>query len=111
VANEGQVWTLHDADGAVATITTAQTDFPWLEAKFLEQPGFEGYRSLFDLKLAATEREDWAEAEKLYLAIRAKLRLTDPVGIDVPEFLLHVRGEEAWFRFSYEPFDDGEPAQ
>lgn len=48
--------------------------------------GFEKYRPLFDAELAATECEDWDEADRLYSAIREQLRLTHPEGGDVPEF-------------------------
>ncbi|MEV6847472.1 hypothetical protein [Actinoplanes sp. NPDC051411] len=29
-----------------------------------------------------------------------------PEGNEVPEFLLHIQGDEAWWRWSDEPFDD-----
>jgi hypothetical protein len=31
--------------------------------------------------------------------------LTYPDGRDVPEYLLHIDGDEAWWRWSDEPFD------
>ncbi len=35
------------------------------------------------------------------------MTLTSPDG-PVPEFLLHIEGEQAWFRWSDEPFDEDE---
>src|SRR5215217_5284590 len=64
----------------------------------MPNPGSRSTRPLFDAELAATESEDWHEADRLYHGIREELRLTYPEGGDVPEFLLHVRGDEAWFR-------------
>ena len=100
-----KVWALHDRLDTVATITITDSDFPWLSGRFDPKPGFDKYRSLFDAELAATEGEDWDEADRLYHAIREELRLTYPEGGNVPEFLLHVHGDKAWFRWSDEPFD------
>jgi hypothetical protein len=41
-----------------------------------------------------------------YGRIRATVRLVNPAGDDVPEFLLHIEGAVAWWRFSDEPFED-----
>ncbi|MBX6751337.1 MAG: hypothetical protein IRY85_17015 [Micromonosporaceae bacterium] len=32
--------------------------------------------------------------------------LRNPEGRDVPEFLLHIDGDQAWWRWSDEPFDE-----
>jgi hypothetical protein len=47
--------------------------------------------------------EEW---DRIYGRIADALSLLPPRG-PVPEFLLHVEGDEAWFRWSDEPFNDG----
>jgi hypothetical protein len=101
-----EVWTLRDREDTVATITITDSDFPWLSGRLDAKSGFEKYRNLFDAELAAMEREDWEEADRRYYAIREQLQLMYPEGGRVPEFLLHVRGDEAWFRWSDEPFEE-----
>jgi hypothetical protein len=36
--------------------------------------------------------------------LRAVVSLAGPDGIAVPEYLLHVDGEQAWWRWADEPF-------
>ncbi len=48
-----------------------------------------------------------AEAwERAYDAVQAAVVLRYPGGGDVPEFLLHVDGDEAWWRWNDEVFHD-----
>jgi hypothetical protein len=99
------IWTPRCGEDTVATITITDSDFPWLAGRLNAKSGFEKYRALFDDELAALEREDWDEADRRYNAIREQLELTYPDGSPVPEFLLHIKGNEAWFRWSDEPFE------
>ncbi len=41
-----------------------------------------------------------------YNAIRTVVTLRYPEGHEVPEFLLHIDGDVAWWRWSDEPFDE-----
>jgi hypothetical protein len=69
-------------------------------------PGFEEIRPLFEQELLWLENiDDDAHAwEAVYENIRSKVHLRYPEGHPVPEFLLHIRGEDAWWRWSDEPF-------
>jgi hypothetical protein len=83
-------------------------DFPWLYARLDPGPGFEAIRPLFAEELrrlrdSDRDEEAWAAA---YEAIRRAVRLRYPDGGNVPEFLLHIDGDEAWWRWSDEPFDE-----
>ena len=50
---------------------------------------------------------DFGDAwETTYARVRAATYLVDPGGVRMPEFLLHIDGDEAWWRYSDEPFDD-----
>ena len=44
------------------------------------------------------------EWESAYAQVREAVTLHYPDGRVVPEFLLHIDGDEAWFRWSDEPF-------
>lgn len=103
-----ETWRLYAGDELVADLVVTGGDFPWLHASVDPKPAFERYRELFAKEAAASEAagDDWTAADLLYHRIRAQLRLARPDGSDVPEFLLHIDGEEAWWRWSDEPFDD-----
>ena len=49
------------------------------------------------------DAESWEQA---YDAVLAVVTLWNPQGHEVPEFLLHIDGREAWWRWSDEPFRD-----
>ena len=47
--------------------------------------------------------QSWEDA---YHRIRVEVSLAAPDGHLVPEFLLHIDGSEAWWRWTDEPFED-----
>ena len=82
-------------------------DFPWLNAELRATPAFERLRPLFAEELRLLDADDDIPTqESAYDRIRAAVRLEDPDGVRVPEFLLHIDGTDAWWRWSDEPFDD-----
>ncbi len=90
----------------LGTLEIVGIDQPWFMCKFEATPAFEPFRPLFDeeLKLLEQERDDdkdWADWETAYSRI-------DELGLcigaldggnDITEFLLHIKGEEARFRY------------
>ncbi|MFD5162311.1 hypothetical protein ACFWMJ_30315 [Streptomyces hawaiiensis] len=105
---EGEIWQVHAAGGPVGEIRIDDADFPWLSGRFTPGPGFAAVRDLFARELALAERDDeghWEEWEAVYADIRRHVSLSSPDGA-VPEFLLHIDGDRAWFRWSDEPFDE-----
>lgn len=99
-------WTLYRGAELIADLVVAGRDFPWLNARVRPRDGFDDVRPLFAEELGLLDDLDqqpdaW---EAAYQAIRAVLTLKDPDGREVPEFLLHVDGDEAWWRWSDEPF-------
>lgn len=103
-----EVWRVWRAQELVGEIAIEKADFPWLYGRFTAGPAFTEVRHLFarELELAAfDDAEHWAEWEKVYDEIAAAVSLASPDG-PVPEFLLHVDGDRAWFRWNDEPFDD-----
>ncbi|MCT9079791.1 hypothetical protein [Streptomyces fulvoviolaceus] len=105
---EGEVWRVRSGDEAVGEILIDDADFPWLSGRFTSGPAFSAVQELFARELALTERDEaghWGEWESAYDEIRRRVSLLSPDG-PVPEFLLHIEGDRAWFRWSDEPFGD-----
>jgi hypothetical protein len=108
----GEVWQVRTGAAAgaepVGEILIDDADFPWLSGKFTPGPAFDAVRDLFARELALAQADgEWARWEEAYDEIRRQVTLTSPDG-PVPEFLLHIEGERAWFRWSDEPFDEDE---
>lgn len=106
---DGDVWTLQRrTDGqTVAALVVVGGDFPWLNARVEPREGFEVFLPLFAEDLAQADRtDDGAAWDQAYHAIRAALSLRYPNGDEVPEFLLHIDGPDAWWRWTDEPFPD-----
>ncbi|MYZ39652.1 hypothetical protein [Streptomyces sp. MnatMP-M17] len=91
----------------VGHITIEVADFPWLSGRFTPGPAFESVRPLFDHELALLDRidEDQAAWEASYDAVERAVSLHSPTG-PVAEFLLHIKGDRAWFRWSDTPFPE-----
>jgi len=104
----GQTWKLYQGDKLLADLVVTGGDFPWLNARVEAYCGFEDVRPLFAEELRVVEDiNDETDAwQAAYDAIRTTLTLRYPDGAEVPEFLLHIDGHEAWWRWSDEPFDD-----
>jgi hypothetical protein len=103
-------WTLHrrDDDGVLADLVVTGGDFPWLNARVDPREGLAGVRPLFaeELRLLDGIDEDVESWERAYEAVRNAVTLRYPDGQEVPEFHLHLDGNEAWWRWSDEPFDE-----
>ncbi|MFI7013786.1 hypothetical protein [Streptomyces sp. NPDC050164] len=109
---KGQVWQVHsagqEADGAVGEILIEAADFPWLSGRFTPGPAFDSVRDLFAQELALARQDHdrlWEAWERVYAEIIRRVSLSSPDG-PVPAFLLHIEGDEAWFRWSDEPDED-----
>ena len=104
----GEVWRVRSGEDRVGEILIDDVDFPWLSGRFTAGPAFEAVRELFARELALTELDDderWQEWEAAYDEIARRVSLLAPDG-PVPEFLLHIEGDRAWFRWSDEPFEE-----
>lgn len=103
----GQTWSLYRGEELVADLVVTGSDLPWLNAEVRPCGGFEDVRPLFDEELRLLDDVDnhvdaW---EAAYQQVRETVTLKYPEGSDVPEFLLHIDGAEAWWRWSDEAFD------
>jgi hypothetical protein len=108
VSEDEGVWRLVRGDELLAELVVNGGDFPWLNAEVRPAAGFAEVRPLFDdeirrADLMDEEPEQW---EAAYRRVREVVRLLAPDGQPVPEFLLHIEGAEAWWRWSDEPFPE-----
>ncbi|WP_217143561.1 hypothetical protein [Streptomyces sp. AC627_RSS907] len=111
---EGEIWRVRgDGDagqdgqggGEIGEILIDDADFPWLSGRFSAGPAFDAVRELFARELALAERDDEGhrqEWEAVLAEIGRRVRLVSPDG-PVADFLLHIEGDRAWFRWSDEP--------
>jgi hypothetical protein len=102
------VWTLHLGDALLGEITVTGGDFPWLNGTMRTTAAFERLRPLFEreLRLLDEVEQNVEQWEAAYEAIRdTGLELRRPSGEAAAEFILHVDGDAAWFRWSTEPFE------
>jgi hypothetical protein len=107
VGFDGTVWHIRSGDEPVGEIAIDDADFPWLSGRFTPGPGYASVRDLFARELALVARvdEDVEEWEAAYDEIRSRVSLSSSDG-PVAEFLLHIEGDRAWFRWSDEPFEE-----
>ena len=102
---EGQVWRLERDEELLGEIVIEEADFPWLSGWFVPEPAFAEVDPWFAEMLALVEAEEHERFDDVYDRIAHALTLVAPSG-PVAEFLLHIQGGRAWFRWSDEPFDD-----
>ncbi|MEU3418828.1 hypothetical protein AB0F39_09825 [Streptomyces murinus] len=102
---EGQVWRVRSGAEPVGEIVLDEAGFPWLHGAFTPASGFAAVRDLFARELVLMDEEDREGADLVYEEIRRRITLTSPEG-PVAEFLLHIEGDRAWFRWSHEPFEE-----
>jgi hypothetical protein len=102
------VWRLVRGETLVGEIHITGGDFPWLNGRFAPTDAFGDVQALFEEELALVDPEGEIDVdawESVYQQITDALTLLEPNGTPVAEFLLHISGEDAWFRWSDEPFD------
>lgn len=92
---------LKRGDELLGTLRSYDSNFPWVNCKFEPNESFEELRPLFDEELRLLDGEDmtaWEETSNRILALNLKL-IDLKNGNEIREFLLHIKGDEAWFRF------------
>ncbi|CAM5641449.1 hypothetical protein [Streptomyces aurantiogriseus] len=105
---DGGIWYLDCGEERAGEIVIDDGDFPWLSGRFRPGPAYGAVEPLFSRELALLNNDldaNLEEWEAVYAEIRRRVSLTSPDG-PVPEFLLHIEGDRAWFRWSEESFND-----
>jgi hypothetical protein len=107
----GEVWQLRHRGEPVGDITLTAVGRPWWSGDFAPRPGFAAVAPLFaeELALSRVLEEGYSDAaneqwEATRYRIAQAVTLVGPAG-PVPEFLLHIDGDAAWFRYREGSFD------
>ena len=105
---EDGTWTLLHNGEVVAELRPTGGDFPWVRAQVVRRAGFSAVAELFETEVRLLDGPEvdeaaWTSASE---AIRSETSLVDPSGTEVPEFLLHIDGDDAWWRWHDKPFED-----
>jgi hypothetical protein len=84
----------------LGVLRSTASDFPWVNCKFEPTASFVKVQPLFDEELTLLDADRMDEWQIAYDRISALgLQLMDTKDeTDIGEFLLHIRGNEAWFR-------------
>jgi hypothetical protein len=106
MSQESRVWQVVHDDELLAELVVTGGDFPWLKAQVRPAARFVEVQPLFEDELRRLDHldEDPAPWEAAYDRIRQAVRLLAPDGRTVAEFLLHIDGDDAWWRWNDEPF-------
>ena len=101
-------WRLMSGRILVGTIDVSDVDQPWFVGRFEPEAAFAEFSDAFarELELVEGDLEHQIDQwERVYRSISDRLQLVGPDGTTVPEFLIHIRGTEARFRYSDTPFE------
>ena len=99
-------WLLVLGQTLLGVLTVTSVNQPFFLCSFQPTDEFDQYRLLFEERLRLAEsvdpdNEDWSAVEVIHEQIQglglSLKRMND--GAEIKEFLLHVRGDEAWFRY------------
>ncbi|HEY1701051.1 MAG TPA: hypothetical protein VGG75_15180 [Trebonia sp.] len=104
--NTGAVWQLRHKGEIVASLVVSDSEWPWVYARLQPRPGFGRIQPLLaeELRLLDDIENKVDEWEAAYDEIRKDLTLLYPDGNPVPEYLLHVKNDNAWWRWNDQPF-------
>jgi hypothetical protein len=95
-----QIFLVARREELVAELVVQRLDRPWFRGRVVPRDGFAALRPLFEheRELAAELDRDPAAWASAYRRLRGEVRLIKPDGHEVPEFLLHIDGNRAWWR-------------
>jgi len=100
VTERPQIFLVARREELVAELVVERLDAPWFRGRVVPRDGFAALRPLFDDErdLVANLDRDPAAWTSAYRRLRGEVRLIKPDGHQVPEFLLHIDGNRAWWR-------------
>jgi hypothetical protein len=94
-------WRLKCGKELLDTLTQKSFDQPWIVCRFQAEPAFRQYAELFKDELGVLNRDEmhlWEQAYQRIIDLGLTLHPVDTVDA-IAEFILHIDGEEAWFRY------------
>ncbi len=102
------IFHLQKSDVLFGVLREYEVDQPWIYCKFEPTEHFSELKPLFDAELEACENGDYEKADEFYYEFeRMNLKLI-PIDSEerIKHFLLHIKDDEAWFRFILEGEED-----
>ncbi|MCC7103974.1 MAG: hypothetical protein IT307_02410 [Chloroflexi bacterium] len=94
-------WRLCLDNAVLGRLMRRDTDRPWTNCDFEPTDAFERVKPAFDEELQllnAGWMDDWEEAYERIAALGMTLE-DENTGEKITEFLLHIDGKDAWFRW------------
>jgi hypothetical protein len=94
-------WILKAGAEILGILTFKEQDQPWVVCYFQAEPEFAKYESYFKEELRLLDLDDMTSWEQAYSAIDGLRLVLEPVNDEegkMMDFILHIRGDEAWFR-------------
>ena len=94
-------WRLKRDKELLGTLTCQSSDQPWIVCQFQAELAFRQYSDLFEEELDILNRDEmhlWEQAYQKIIDLGLTLEAVDAVE-SITDFLLHIDGEEAWFRY------------
>ena len=94
-------WILKAGAEILGILTFKEQDQPWVVCYFQAEPEFAKYESYFKEELRLLDLDDMTSWEQAYSAIDGLGLVLEPVNHEeekITDFILHIRGDEAWFR-------------
>jgi hypothetical protein len=95
------IWHLQHGDTILGVLALYKVDQPWLLCHFQPTSDFDIIKPLFDREFLLLNSDRIVAWEQAYTAIQdLGLRLEQiEDGTQIETFILHIAGEEAWFRY------------
>lgn len=96
-----KAWNLFKEDEILGTLTLLYVDQPFFHCSFEPTQIYQCYKPLFDSEIALLEEDDMEAWEVEYSKIDELGLLLKPKGSGeiINDFLLHIEGDTAWFRY------------
>lgn len=94
-------WELRRGGVTLGILTLDDVDQPWFYCHFEPTEAFEEIKPLFDEELhllEADEMDAWDKVYEAILSLGLRLQSLDD-NTAIEEFLLHIDGNQAWFRY------------
>jgi len=94
-------WILKTGSEVIGLLTFKEQDQPLVICYFKAEPAFAKYKSYFKEELRLLDLDDMISWEQSYSAIDDLGLVLEPVdqeGEKITDFILHISGDEAWFR-------------
>ena len=92
-------WKLTKKAETLGYLELSDIDQPWFMCSFKPTELFSQVADLFEKELKIEDPEEWEILYKQIIDLGLLLEPTNETEAPIKEFLLHIEGNEAWFRY------------